>query len=149
MNYALTRYTSNKLVDCLRGQTMVWPGTFYLALFYDDPEVSLTYEPTDSGYARVEIQSTLNNWRATDLTTGSVSNGYAGYTSNPATWTFPTPTASLSDPLTYWGLLDASTVRTGNVWFRGPLRTQRSWTLGALPIAFPAGSLHIGFPWRV
>lgn len=139
---AMSDYLENKLIDQIfRGQAYTFPATSYIGL--------LTVAPSDTGggtevsgnaYARVAVTSSLANWAGTQGTgTTLASSGTSGTTSNNASITFPTPTASWGTVVGF-GVYDAST--SGNLLFYGTLSISKTINQGDT-VTFPASSLSL------
>lgn len=137
---ALTDYAENKVVDALlRGQSLAAPATFYIGLdTVACTETGGGTEVSGSNYARVAVASSLANWAGTQSAgSTAASSGTSGTTSNNASITFPTPSAT-------WGTVvsvrwfDASTA--GNAWICVTLTTSKTINSGDT-VSFPASAL--------
>lgn len=137
---ALTDYAENKVVDALlRGQALGAPASWYIGLDTGScTETGGGTEVTGSNYARVAVTSGLANWAGTQSAGSTVaSSGTGGTTSNNASITFPTPSATWGTVLSvrWW---DASTA--GNAWICVTLTTSNTINSGDT-VSFPAASL--------
>jgi hypothetical protein len=139
---AMSDYLENKLVDQIfRGQAYTFPSTLYIGL--------LTATPSDAGggtevsgnaYARVAVTNSLANWAGTQgAATTVASTGTTGTTSNNASVTFPTPTATWGT-VTSFGIWDAATA--GNLLFYGTLTISKTINQSDT-VTFPAASLSL------
>lgn len=130
----LTTYAANKILDHALG-TAAWtmPAQMYLALCTTAPTAAAAgaaVSASGTGYARQAVDFTA---------AAAVSGGASGATSNAATVTFPTATASWGT-VTHWELYDA--VTGGNRIAYG------AWTIAktistADVFTVPAGDLDI------
>lgn len=141
---AMSDYLENKLVDQIfRAQAFAFPATLYVGL--------LTAAPSDSGggtevtggsYARAAVTASLANFAGTQSAGSTVaSTGTGGQTSNNATITFATPTASWG-AVTHFGIYDAASA--GNLLFWGALTIAKTINQGDT-VTFPAASLSVTF----
>lgn len=141
---AMSDYLENKLVDQIfRAQAFAFPATLHVGL--------LTAAPSDSGggtevtggsYARAAVTASLANFAGTQgAGTTVASTGTGGQTSNNATITFPTPTASWGS-VTHFGIYDAASA--GNLLFWGALTIAKTINQGDT-VTFPAASLSVTF----
>ena len=140
---ALTDHAENKLVDCLfRGQSCSIPATWYVGL--DTVACSQSgggTEVTGGSYARVAVTSSLANWAGTQSSgSTTASTGTGGTTSNNASITYSTPTATWGTVVSY-RLWDALT--SGNAWLCSNLTTNRTISNGDAAPLFPAGALQV------
>lgn len=141
---AMSDYLENKLVDQIfRAQAFAFPATLYVGL--------LTAAPSDSGggtevtggsYARASVTASLANFAGTQgAGTTVASSGTGGQTSNNATISFATPTASWGT-VTHFGIYDAASA--GNLLFWGALTISKTINQGDT-VTFPAASLSVTF----
>lgn len=137
-------YLENRLVDwLLRGQNFAPPASVHVALFTAAPSDSGGgTEVSGGGYARVAVSCSLTAWAGTQgAGTTTASSGTSGQTSNNATITFPTATASWGT-VTHIGIFDAPT--GGNLLFHAPLSASRTVDAGDV-LEITAGQLKITF----
>lgn len=141
---AMSDYLENKLVDQIfRAQAFAFPATLFVGL--------LTAAPSDSGggtevtggsYARASVTASLANFAGTQgAGTTVASTGTGGQTSNNATISFATPTASWGT-VTHFGIYDAASA--GNLLFWGALTISKTINQGDT-VTFPAASLSVTF----
>lgn len=141
---AMSDYLENKLVDQIfRAQAFSFPATLHVGL--------LTAAPSDSGggtevtggsYARASVTASLANFAGTQgAGTTVASSGTGGQTSNNATISFATPTASWGT-VTHFGIYDAASA--GNLLFWGALTISKTINQGDT-VTFPAASLSVTF----
>ncbi|MGE4337464.1 MAG: hypothetical protein AB7E55_15995 [Pigmentiphaga sp.] len=136
---ALTDYAENKIVDAtLRAQAIGTPATWYVALYTVCPTDSTAgTEATGGDYARVAVTAGLTQWAGTQSAgSTTASSGTGGTTSNNATISFPTPTASWGT-VVCWGITDAATA--GNLWIYSALTVSKVINIGDA-VSFAAGS---------
>ena len=143
---AASDFLENQLVDhILRGQTFssTAPASLFVALFTAAPnDAGGGTEVTGGSYARVGVTRALTAWAGTQgAGTTVASSGTGGVTSNNATITFPTPTASWGT-VTHFGIFDAAT--GGNLFFHGAITTPQTINTGNT-VSFAAGQLVITF----
>ena len=143
---AASNFLENQLVDhILRGQTFssTAPASLFVALFTAAPnDAGGGTEVTGGSYARVGVTRALTSWAGTQgAGTTVASSGTGGVTSNNATITFPTPTASWGQ-VTHFGIFDA--VTAGNLFFHGTITTPQTINAGNT-VSFAAGQLVITF----
>jgi len=148
----LSKYARDLLVGAaLRGGTITFPGTYYIALLTSAPVVSTDVyteigNVTPNGYARKSI---LNN--ATDWSANGASDGIS-YNLNSLEWaTDPVgghwfhgsgPNAT---PISYIGLFDSATIGAGNLWFYAPTGSPKTVELGQFDITIPVGAIRFTF----
>lgn len=141
---ALTDYAENKIVDAvLRGQAIGAPATGYIALYTACPTDSTAgTEVTGGSYARVAVTAGLTQWAGTQAAgSTTASSGTNGTTSNNASISFPTPTASWGT-VVCWAYTDASTA--GNIWFYSALTVNKTINIGdAVSFAVGAATFQI------
>lgn len=141
---ALTDYAENKIVDAvLRGQAIGAPATGYIALYTACPTDSTAgTEVTGGSYARVAVTAGLTQWAGTQAAgSTTASSGTNGTTSNNASISFPTPTASWGT-VVCWAYTDASTA--GNIWFYSALTVSKTINIGdAVSFAVGAATFQI------
>jgi hypothetical protein len=127
---AMTNYLENKLIDHLfRATSFTAPAGLHVSLHTADPtETGAAAEVTGNSYARGALAPSLNNWKSTGGTTGSVSVGTGGATSNAVAISFPTPSGSGWGTVTHFAIWDAAT--TGNCLFYGQLTTPKTINSG-------------------
>lgn len=117
----------------LRTQTAWKPSAVYVALLTAAPsDAGGGTECTGGSYARVQVTQADASWAAPSGTPRS--------TSNAASVTFPTPSASWGSA-THFALYDASTA--GNLLYWAALTTPKTINNGDPAPYFPAGSLVI------
>lgn len=138
----LTDYAANKQIDMVfRGQAYAWPASLYMAAF--------TIAPTNagggtevgggSGYARVAIGSTDDDWSATDGPgTFGPSSGTGGEFSNNYALAHPQPTGNQGTWVAA-GLMDASS--GGNLMMWNALATPRTVTAESEPPTWSPGAI--------
>ena len=140
---AFTDYAENTLVDrALRAQgTPAFPATWYVALFTSSCSDSAGgTEVSGNNYARPSVTAGLTEWAGTQSAgSTTASSGTGGATSNNATISFNTPSASWGT-VTYWGLYDAST--SGNLWICAVLTTSKTINSGDT-VSFAAAALTV------
>jgi hypothetical protein len=109
-----------------------------------------TTAPTDTGggtevsggsYARVSVAPSTTNWAATNAagSTAATSTGTGGTTSNNATITFATPSATWGTVVAF-GIFDAASA--GNLLWYGTLTTSKTINSGDT-VTFAAAALSI------
>ena len=141
---AMSDYLENKHVDQIfRAQAFSFHATLHVGL--------LTAAPSDSGggtevtggsYARASVTASLANFSGTQgAGTTVASSGTGGQTSNNATISFATPTASWGT-VTPFGIYDAASA--GNLLFWGALTISKTINQGDT-VTFPAASLSVTF----
>jgi hypothetical protein len=140
----LSAFATNKVLDALmRGQPLIMPSVYYLALVTTaGPTNALGgVEVTGGAYQRVPVPASLSFWAGTqgDGSTG-VSIGTSGTTSNNGAITFPTPSDNWGQVVGYefW---DALTF--GNRWFFGALAVPKTVSAGDPAVNFPISELHL------
>jgi len=143
---ALSNYLENQLVDhVFRGQaySATVPASVWVALYTSAPsDAGGGTEISGSNYARVAVSRSLAAWAGTQgAGTTLASDGNGGTTSNNASITFPTPSASWGT-VTHFGILDA--VTGGNLLFHGALTVPQTINSGNT-VTFAAGQLQITF----
>lgn len=141
MAFALTNYAQNKIIDnLLRGQSNVFPATFYIAEFTVAPtQAGGGTEVSGGSYARVAVPSSLANWSGTQgAGTTAASSGTQGATSNNNAITFPAPTANWGT-IVAEGFFDAAT--GGNLWIQGPLSANKTVNSGDAAPSYAPGAL--------
>lgn len=129
-----SNYLEGQLLNLILRTQAAWkPSAVYVALF--------TAAPTDAGggtevsggsYARVQVSQADASWADPSGTPRS--------TSNAASVTFPTPSASWGS-VTHFAIYDAST--SGNLLYWAALTTAKTVNNGDPAPYFPAGSLVI------
>jgi hypothetical protein len=135
-----SKYARNKLIDAaLRGGTIAFPSTYYVALLVDKPTAQDVYQEIGSvnpnGYARVSIVASAANWSATNAigSTTATSTGTLTRSSNNNSITFPNPSGGNwvhgvgtgPSKIKYIGLFDSATIGAGNLWMYAPLGGQK------------------------
>jgi hypothetical protein len=122
----MSNYLENALINVtLRATSYTAPTTVYVALYTTDPtDADTGTEVTGGSYAR------------TAVTFGAPSNGVS---TNSATVTFPTATASFGT-VTHIGLRDASTA--GNLLYHTPLDTSKTIDTGDI-FSITTGNLSV------
>lgn len=155
-----SKYTRNKLVDAaLRGGTITFPATLYVALLTSKPTPEDVYNEignvTANGYTRVSYASSTTNWSAADTTTSTASTSsgsVTGASNNLNVISFPNPTGNWfngsgteASEITYIGLFDSATIGAGNLWFIIPLVGSKKIYSGEFNITVPAKSLVLTF----
>lgn len=139
---ALTDFAENRIIDALfRAQSLGAPATWWIALYTTACSDSAAgTEVTGGSYARPSVTAALANFAGTQSAgSTTASSGTGGQTSNNATITFATPSASWGT-VTHWGLVDAST--GGNVWVCASLTTSKTINSGD-SVSFAAGALTV------
>lgn len=154
----MTDFLENRLIDFLfRGQPLgiagasaaasTGPTTLYVGLF--------TTMPTDSsggtevpggttGYQRVGVNSTLNNWAGTQgIGANSVSVGSTGTTSNNVPFQFPAPGSTAWGTVVGFGIFDS--LIGGNLLLYGSVNTPKLIGANADAPQFNAASLSVMF----
>lgn len=137
-----SKYARNMLADAaLRGGTITFPTTYYLALLTEKPTVNDAYNEignvTPNGYARVSIAANATNWSAADApgSTAATSSGTGlGRVANNIAIAFPNPSGGnwfngngpAASKVKYIGWFDSATIGAGNLWFFAPLSAQKS-----------------------
>lgn len=159
-----SKYAINKLVDAaLRGGTLTFPSTYYVALLVSAPTAADVYQEIGNvnprGYARYTITANATNWSATNGpgTTTNPSTGELGSTlktfssSNNAAIVFPNPTGhwtygSGAGPteITHIALFDSATIGAGNLWFYCPIGRKKISATDTAP-TIPLGALKFTF----
>lgn len=141
---AMSDYLENKLADHLfRTTSFTKPSVLAVALYTAAPgETGGGTEVTGGSYARVSNNPLDANWNGTHGNTTGVSSGTGGVVSNPATLTFPAPTANWGS-VTHMALLDATSA--GNFLVYGALTTAKTVNNGDPAPTFPATSLAFTF----
>lgn len=135
----MSDYLENKLIDhVFRGQSYTAPTTIYFALFTSSCSDSAGGTEVATGsYARPGLAASLANWAGTQSAGSTVaSSGTGGTTSNNATVTFATPSASWGT-VTHLGIYDA--VTSGNLLICRALTTSKTINSGDT-VTFPAAS---------
>jgi hypothetical protein len=138
---AMSNYLTNKVIDyVMRAQTFTAPATVYVALATTTgSSAACGTEETGTGYARVAVTSALAGWAGTQgATTTAVSSGTSGQTSNNATITFGSPTASWGT-VTEFCVFDALT--GGNLLWRAALTTSKTINSGDAAPSFAISAL--------
>lgn len=145
-----TDYYRNRLLDAeLRGQTLTFPATWYVALFLQGSPPSAAGGGTEvsgpsptTGYQRQAISAGLALWLPTQGAggAGAASSGSTGRVSNASSITFSVPITAWGT-VGYFALSDALT--GGNMWRIGTLATPYAGTIGATALTFPADSLAV------
>lgn len=145
-----TDYYRNRLLDAeLRGQTLTFPATWYVALFLQGSPPSAAGGGTEvagpsvtTGYQRQAISAGLALWLPTQGSggAGAASSGSTGRVSNASSITFGAPLTNWGT-VAYFALMDALT--SGNMWRIGALATPYVGTAGASGLTFPADSFAI------
>lgn len=109
----------------------------YIALFNGDPAGTGVEIASTGGYARASVAVSDAAW------TAPAADGSYQYIANVNAITYGTPTADWNggNPVTHFGIMDASS--GGNRLESGPLPTARIIQGGDNPAQFPAGSIHI------
>lgn len=139
---AMSDYLENKLIDQIfRGQAFSFPSTLYVGLFTANPsDTGGGTEITGNNYARVSVAASLANFAGTQgAGTTAASSGTGGTTSNNASLTFPTPSATWGT-VTGFGIYDAAS--GGNLLWYGALSINKTINQGDT-VTFPAASLSI------
>lgn len=137
---AMSDYLENKLIDQLfRGQTFTPPATLYVGLLTAAPsDVGGGTEVSGNDYSRASVSASLTSWAGTQSTgSTTASSGTGGQTSNNASISFPTPSATWGT-VTHFGVYDAAT--GGNLLFWGALTISKTINQ-ADTVQFPAASL--------
>jgi hypothetical protein len=138
---AMSNFFQNKFLDWfLRAQTFTAPATVYIGLDTTAGSASACGTEVSGGsYARVAVTSGLSAWAGTQSSgSTTASTGTSGQTSNNATITFPSPTAS-------WGTIvgfcvfDASS--GGNMLFFAPLTVSKTVNNGDAAPSFAISAL--------
>jgi hypothetical protein len=139
----MSDYLANKLIDLIwRAQSFTWPANTYVRLVTTTPtNAAGGVEVTGGSYARVTLASSLAALSGTQSAgSTAASSGTGGRSSNNATLTFPTPTATWGT-VTHMETMDASTLGTGNRLWWAPLGAPKTISLGALAPRFDANTL--------
>ena len=137
-----SKYARNKLVDAaLRGGTITFPSTYYLALLTEKPTSADVYKEigdvTPNGYARVASTANATNWSAADApgSTAATSDGVGvGRSSNNVAISFPNPSGgnwvngvgTTATKIKYIAWFDSAAIGAGNLWFYAPLGAQKT-----------------------
>jgi hypothetical protein len=146
----LTNYAINLMADAaMRGQTITFPATRYVALFTGLPtRAGGGTELVAAGYSRVAVASSLANWSGTQGagTTSASSGSSAQITNNVAvSWGVITVAWNL---IAGFGLYDAAS--GGNLWDFGYIvdadgdSIKRSFGVGDT-VSFDPGTLVLDF----
>jgi hypothetical protein len=138
----MSDYLENKIIDQLfRGQAFAFPSTLYIGLLTAVPsDTGGGTEVSGGGYARASSAAGLGTFAGTQgVGTTAASTGNTGTTSNNASITFVTPTASWG-AVTSFGIYDAAT--GGNLLFFGTLSISKTINQGDT-VTFPAASLSV------
>jgi len=139
---AMSDYLENKIIDqVFRGQAYSFPTTLYVGLYSVSPsDASGGTEISGNNYSRVSVTNSLANWAGTQSSASTTaSTGTSGTTSNNASITFATPSASWGTVVAF-GLFDAASA--GNLLFYGNLSISKTINQGDT-VTFPAASLSI------
>lgn len=130
-------YAENKIADCIRGQGLTLPGSWYAGLISSVSSEASPLELSGTGYARVAIARSLAAWAGTQgAGTTLASTGTSHATSNNALVDFGT-SGSAWGTAEYVGLWDASTA--GNCWMYLPVTPV---VIGnGDPVSFAAGDI--------
>jgi hypothetical protein len=147
----LTDYARNKMMDAaFRGQAIVFPATFYVALFTVVPAAAGGgTEVVHADYARFPYASTLLKWSGTQgAGTTGVSNGSSGLMSNNDVLEYAATLSAALSGVCATGLFDASSA--GNLWHFGLIKdsdgdpTIRSFSAGDR-LAFDEDTLELSW----
>lgn len=138
-------YLENKLVDAVfRGQAFPTFTNLYVALYTGAPSDAgggTEVSTSSTGYARVQVASSLANWAGTQgAGTTVASSGTSGTTSNNGAITFPTPIANWGT-VTHMGVFDAPT--GGNLVGEVALAAPKTINNGDPAPSFGAGALSV------
>lgn len=143
-------YYRNRLLDAeFRGQTIVFPSTWYVALFLQGSPPSAAGGGTEvagpmitTAYQRQAVAATLASWYPTQGTSGAgnASSGATGRISIATPITFGAPLTNWGT-VEYFALMDALT--GGNMWRIGRLATPYVGSIGAAGLTFAADTLAI------
>jgi hypothetical protein len=149
---AMSNYLENKLIDhVFRATSFTMPSALYIALLTtncvdSDTGTILTagsggtgVEVTGGNYSRYQLDPSTTNWANTQASGSGASSGTTGTTSNSATVTFPTASASWGT-ITGIAIVDAAT--NGNILFYGALSTSKTVGSGDV-FQFNANQLSI------
>lgn len=136
-----SKYARNKLIDAaLRGGSITFPSTYYLALLTSKPTTADVYteigNTIQNGYTRVAIPANASNWSSTvgSLDTSTTSTGELSTSNNINAINFPNPSGGNwfhgagpdASTIKYIGLFDSGTIGSGNLWFFSPLGSEKS-----------------------
>lgn len=139
---ALTDYAENKLIDALlRGQSIGTPATWYIGVTTDTCSDSTAgSEPSGGNYSRVSVTAGLSQWSGTQSSgSTTASSGTGGTSSNNASITWPTSTAS-------WGNLQAvrwyDASSSGNSWICINLSSPYNVSAAGITVSFQSGQLQ-------
>ena len=125
----MSNYLENALINVtLRATSYTAPTTVYVALY--------TADPTDADLTANEVSTSGTGYARTAVTFGAPSNGVS---TNSATVTFPTATASFGT-VTHIGIRDASTA--GNLLYHTPLDTSKTIDAGDI-FSITTGNLSV------
>lgn len=140
----LSDYAANKLIDLIwRGVPYSWPTSVYVAYTTTAPTNAAAGTEPAGGYARVEVESTMDAWAGTQSAgSTTASTGTSGQTSNNDTITFPAPTAD-QGTITHMMIMDA--VSGGNMLFWRALNGSKTVNNGSTAPFFSPGALTITF----
>lgn len=139
---AMSDFLENKIIDqVFRGQAYSFPSTLYVGLHTTAPsDTGGGTEVSGGSYARASVSASLANFAGTQgAGTTTASSGNTGTTSNNASITFVTPTATWGT-VSGFGIYDAAS--GGNLLFYGALSISKTINQGDT-VTFPAASLSI------
>ena len=155
-----SRYARNLLADAaLRGGTITFPATYYIALLAAKPGLTDTYQEignvTPNGYARYAIPNSNTTWSEADVPGSmepmSVSVGPCRV-SNNILIQFPAPTGdwkhgspSTATPIKAIALFDSATIGAGNMWLWAMTGAAKTVNAGDLPLQIAMNTLAFTF----
>ncbi len=144
-----SKYARDLLVGAaLRGGTITFPATYYLAYLTGAPNISTdAYTEIGNvnprGYARKSIANGSVQWAVNAANDALSSNLNAQVFADPTgNWTYGAGTdASL---ITHIGLFDSGTIGAGNLWFYTPVSPKKV-EAGQFNVTIPVGGLALRF----
>lgn len=140
----MSDYLENKLIDHLfRGRSFTAPTQIWVGLLTATPsDTGGGTEVTGGSYARATPGvNSDTSWKATQGgTPAAASSGTGGQTSNPATLSFPSPSANWGT-VTHLGIYDASTA--GNLLFWVALTASKTINNGDAAPSFAIDALTV------
>lgn len=140
-----SKYARDLLVGAvLRGGTITFPATYYLACLVGEPNVATdAYQEIGNinprGYARKSVTNSSAQWAANGSSDALSSNLNALVFADPTgNWTYGSGAdASL---ITHVGLFDSATIGAGNLWLFTPINPKKV-EAGQFNVTFPVGGL--------